>query len=438
MTSKKEITTEFKISPNVSFTNLAGFQQKINELNKQTGVTVTDFLEAILCGALALGSSDIHFEPAKNDTLIRLRIDGLLYDAGRLTLRDYSYLVNRIKLLAGLKINIHDAAQDGRFTVTAQTSAEVRVSVNPSEFGETIVLRLLDPQKISLRAEELGLRSDDQEIVFNELKKPNGMILVTGPTGSGKTTTLYAFLKTLQRPEIKIITIEDPIEYHLPGIEQTQVDESAGYTFENGLRSILRQDPDVILVGEIRDLPTAEIAIHAALTGHLVFSTLHTNDSIGAVPRLINLGIKPQIIGPALNLVVAQRLVRRLCENCREKEPLPASLNSQITGLLKQLPPRIDLRPYEHPSLYKPRGCDRCNHTGYKGRIGIYELFQFTRDFEALLGDAVTEGKIEEAAIERGFVPLQVDGILKAIQGITSLEEVERITGPLQWSLKKG
>lgn len=439
MVSKKEITAEFKISEDFAPINLEGFQQKINELNKQDSTTATDFLNAILAGALKLGSSDIHFEPTKNDALIRLRIDGLLYEAARLSLRTYASLVNRIKLLSGLKINIHEEAQDGRFTVIKEAAAaEARVSINPSEFGETMVLRLLDPQKISLKVDELGMRADDREISFNELKKPNGMILVTGPTGSGKTTTLYAFLKKIQKTEIKIITIEDPIEYHLSGVEQTQVDEAANYTFENGLRSILRQDPDVILIGEIRDQSAAEIAAHASLTGHLVFSTLHTNDAVGAVPRLINLGLKPQTIGPALNLVVAQRLVRRLCQNCRQEEPLSADLSNRFADLLKQLPPRINREPYKQARLYKPRGCEQCNFTGFKGRIGIYELFQFIRDFESLLAEGVTEKRIEEAALEQGFVPLQVDGILKALTGVTSLEEVERVTGPLQWSLKKG
>ena len=439
MISKKEITAEFKISEDFAFINLEGFQQKINEMGEQASATVTDFLNVILAGGLKLDSSDIHFEPTKNDVFIRLRVDGLLYEAGRLSLKIYAGLINRIKLLSELKINIYQEAQDGRFTIVRPVEAvEVRVSINPSKFGETMVLRLLDPQKIGLDISELGMRADDQEISFNELKKPNGMILVTGPTGSGKTTTLYAFLKKIQKTEIKIITIEDPIEYHLPGVEQTQVDEAANYTFENGLKSILRQDPDVLLIGEIRDQPTAEIASHASLTGHLVFSTLHTNDAIGAIPRLIGLGLKPQAIGPALNLVIAQRLVRRLCQNCRQQEPLPVDLSNRFAELLKQLPQRIDKDLYKQVRLYKPGSCEQCNFTGFKGRIGIYELFRFIRDFELLLTDDITEKKIEETALEHGFVPLQVDGILKALTGRTSLEEVERVTGPLQWTLKKG
>ena len=248
-------------------------------------------------------------------------MDGVLYDVARFDKKIYESLLNRIKLVSGLKLNVISMPQDGRFTILREGSGdiEVRVSTIPSEYGETAVLRLLDPSAVALKLADLGLRADDMEIADNELKKPNGMILVTGPTGSGKTTTLYAFLKEVHNSELKSITIEDPIEYHLAGIEQTQVDTERGYTFAAGLRSILRQDPDIILVGEIRDLETAETAIHAALTGHVVFSTLHTNDAVGAIPRLIDMGTKLSTIGPALNLVVAQRLVRKLCDSCKSE-----------------------------------------------------------------------------------------------------------------------
>jgi type II secretory ATPase GspE/PulE/Tfp pilus assembly ATPase PilB-like protein len=431
-----KIVAEVKIDREFSFTNLAGFSREINGLNQEE-TTATELLEVILGGGLLLGSSDIHFEPTKEEVRLRFRLDGLLYDASFLSHKVYSYVSNRIKLLSGLKINVRDAAQDGRFTITDETNVEVRTSTNPSEFGETIVLRILDPRTISLNLEDLGLRADDREMVMEELKKPNGMLLVTGPTGSGKTTTLYAFLKKIVNSEIKIITIEDPIEYHLSGIEQTQVDPAAGYDFENGLRSILRQDPDVLLVGEIRDLETADIALDAALTGHLVFSTLHTNDALGAVPRLIELGAKPQIIGPALNLVIAQRLLRRLCENCRERIDISSEIRAKIDSLLKELPPKITKEKYFSPVVYKARGCEKCDNAGYKGRLGIYELFRLTRDFEPLLVEEVTELAIEKMALKKGFVPLQVDGILKVLEGITSFDEVERASGPLSWSLTK-
>lgn len=431
-----KIVAEVKIDREFSFTNLAGFSREINRLNQEE-TTATELLEVVLGGGLLLGSSDIHFEPTKEEVRLRFRLDGLLYDASFLSHKVYSYVSNRIKLLSGLKINVRDAAQDGRFTITDETNVEVRTSTNPSEFGETIVLRILDPRTISLNLEDLGLRADDREMVMEELKKPNGMLLVTGPTGSGKTTTLYAFLKKIVNSEIKIITIEDPIEYHLSGIEQTQVDPAAGYDFENGLRSILRQDPDVLLVGEIRDLETADIALDAALTGHLVFSTLHTNDALGAVPRLIELGAKPQIIGPALNLVIAQRLLRRLCENCRERIDISSEIRAKIDSLLKELPPKITKEKYFSPVVYKARGCEKCDNAGYKGRLGIYELFRLTRDFEPLLVEEVTELAIEKMALKKGFVPLQVDGILKVLEGITSFDEVERASGPLSWSLTK-
>lgn len=276
-------------------TTIADFGKKIQDLNDKKA-SASEFLETIVASSLGLDASDIHLEIEEGKTRLRARIDGVLNDIAEIGRDSYALILNRIKLLGNLKLNVRDVAQDGRFTARVLEPAgaidvEIRVSVNPSEFGETAVLRLLNPAAISLNIGDLGLRKDDEAVMAEELKRPNGMILVTGPTGSGKTTTLYAFLKSVSSPDIKIITIEDPIEYHLPGIEQTQVDESAGYTFENGLRSILRQDPDVILVGEIRDEQTAEIALHSSLTGHLVFSTLHTNNAVGAVPRLLDLGV---------------------------------------------------------------------------------------------------------------------------------------------------
>ncbi|MBI2024534.1 MAG: type II/IV secretion system protein, partial [Candidatus Harrisonbacteria bacterium] len=284
----------------------------------QTG----QILEVVLAGALNNRASDIHFEAEEKAVRVRYRVDGLLHDVMTNLPSDvYKFIVSRIKLLSNLKLNVIDAPQDGRFTVVVTgKEIELRVSIIPSEFGETIVMRVLDPDSIKMTLPQLGLREDDLEIIKRELVSPNGMILNTGPTGSGKTTTLYAFLLSKLSPEIKIITIEDPIEYHLGGIEQTQVDSEAGYDFAGGLRSLMRQDPDVILVGEVRDKETAEISIQAALTGHLVFSTIHANSAAGAIPRFLDLKIKPTSIGPALNLIIAQRLVRRLCEHCKTEE----------------------------------------------------------------------------------------------------------------------
>ncbi len=399
---------------------------------------VSQILEIILGGAMALGASDIHLEPAEKAGLLRLRIDGLLhgvYDAFPHPM--YQSIITRIKLLSGLKLNIKDEAQDGRFTIALEDrSVEIRTSIIPSEYGETAVLRLLDPRSLKVNLEELGWRADDLAIVEAEIKKPNGLILNTGPTGSGKTTTLYAFLRHVQKPEFKIITIEDPIEYHLPGISQTQVDPEAGYTFADGLRSILRQDPNIILVGEIRDKETAEIALNASLTGHLVFSTLHTNDAVGAIPRLLDLKVQTNVLGPALSLVIAQRLVRVLCPKCKAEVPINQPLAENIHKLIAGLPPRVDKTPYTNPKIYKPVGCDACGHLGYKGRTSIFELFQVDEKAEAVIYKNPTELELKSLAKEQGMVTMQVDGLLKVLQGITSFDEVERLTGPIQWSEK--
>jgi type IV pilus assembly protein PilB len=414
----------------------------------------TQTLEIILAGALANRASDIHLEPSERGVKLRLRIDGLLHDVfEKLDRNVYERLLSRIKLLSRLKLNISDEPQDGRFSINLPDKAiEIRTSVIPSEFGETAVLRILDPETIRLNLSDLGFRDDDLEIIKKELSRPNGMILNTGPTGSGKTTTLYTFLRQTQRPEIKIITIEDPIEYHLEGIEQTQVDPEAGYTFSGGLRSILRQDPDMILVGEIRDLETAEIAMHSALTGHLVFSTLHTNEASGAVPRLIDMGVKPSVIAPAINLIIAQRLVRRLCQNCRQEQEINSDLKNKINKFLEKLPVRANPvrnktqtqasvisngvnKNFQEIKIFNPRigGCEKCNNIGYKGRVGIFELFLMSPDLEKLIAKEPVEAEIKELAFKQGMVSMQGDGILKALQGITTLEEVERITGPLEW-----
>jgi len=432
-------------------TSLENIKSSVQKLNTETS-HAGEILEIILAGALANRASDIHFESTEHNVKLRLRIDGLLQDVFNEIKKDiYSRLVSRIKLLSGLKLNIHDEPQDGRFTIKLPgKEVEVRVAVAPSEFGEVVVMRLLDPEAINLSLTDLGIREDDLEIIKTELKRPNGMILNTGPTGSGKTTTLYAFLKHKKKPEIKIITIEDPIEYHLEGIEQTQVDEDAGYTFANGLRSLMRQDPDVILVGEIRDRETGEIAVQAALTGHLVFSTLHTNQAAGAIPRLLDLGVKASSIGPALNLVIAQRLVRRLCENCKVPEEIDGTLREKVEKFLAGIPKRVNRERFKEIKIFKPKGCAKCNGVGYKGRIGIYELFLNDPEYEKLLidlesaglsshktleeliGQQAGESAIKKFALEQGMVTIQQDGILKIISGMTTFEEVEEITGPIQ------
>jgi len=397
----------------------------------------SEILEVILAGGLANRASDLHFEPEREKCGLRIRIDGILYDLFELDIPAYKSLLSRIKLLSGLKLNIRDKAQDGRFSVKVfKKEIEIRTSTIPSEYGETIVLRLLDPELISLELEQLGLRNDDLAIIETQLKKPNGMILNTGPTGSGKTTTLYAFLRRVYRPEIKIITIEDPIEYHLKGIEQTQVNPEAGYDFKTGLRSILRQDPDVILVGEIRDLETARTAMHAALTGHLVFSTLHTNRAAGAIPRLISLGVEPAIISPALNIIIAQRLVRRLCPYCKKPIEISRSTKKQIDEFIKNLPPRVDKSKIENYRIYKSVGCNKCQNLGYHGRIGIFEIFQLTSEVRKAIHSGISALDLLELAKDQQMVTVQQDGIIKALSGITSFEEIERVTGSLPFKLK--
>ncbi len=422
-----------------TLTSLENIETAIQKLNSGAGFA-GEILEVTLAGALATKASDIHFEPAENHVKLRLRIDGLLHDASNdLKNAIYEHLVSRMKILAGLKINVKDEPQDGRFTITLpDKEIEIRASINPSEFGETIVLRILDPDTIKLSLLDLGFREDDLKVIQRELERPNGMILNTGPTGSGKTTTLYTFLRHTHKPEIKTITIEDPIEYHLEGVEQTQVDPEAGYTFAKGLRSLLRQDPDMILVGEIRDLETAEIAIHAALTGHLVFSTLHTNDSFGAIPRLVDMGVKLSVIAPSMNVIIAQRLVRRLCQNCRQPEEIDADLKNKIEKFLAKMPERINKNQYfENGKLnvkaFKAKGCEKCSGFGYKGRVGVFELLQINEDLERLIIDRAVEAEIKDLAFKKGFVTMQQDGVLKALVGQTTFDEVERNTGPIEW-----
>lgn len=432
----KEITGQVEISDEIltnlqkAISNIKALRQVLENLFKSKA---SQIVEAILAGALILKASDIHFEPEKEKVRVRLRLDGVLEDIIYVPPSIYSLVLNRIKLLSGLKLNIHEKAQDGRFSIFSNNnSIEIRTSVLPGAYGENIVMRVLDPRVIKIGLEDLGIREDDLKIINQELQKPTGMILTTGPTGSGKTTTLYAFIKKILTPDVKIITIEDPIEYHIEGISQTQVEPDKDYTFENGLRSIVRQDPDVILVGEIRDYETAEIAMHAALTGHLVFSTLHTNDAVGAVPRLIDLGIKPPIIAPAINLLMAQRLLRRVCQKCAKQRLLTKEELQNFKKILNNLPPRVKLEKElnEKIQILEPRGCQDC-HNGYAGRIAVLELFEINDEMEDLILNSPTEIQIKTAAKKAGFVTMMQDAVIKILSDITTIEEAERILGKL-------
>ncbi|MEK7598840.1 MAG: GspE/PulE family protein [Patescibacteria group bacterium] len=391
---------------------------------------VSEIVEAILAGALALDASDIHLEPEEKKMKIRLRLDGVLHEVIDFNLKAYNLVLSRIKLLAEMKLNVHDRAQDGRFTIrTKGQDMEVRTSSLPGPFGETMVLRVLNPKTIALTLENLGMHPEFLKTIEQELKRPNGMILTTGPTGSGKTTTLYAFVKKINEPGVKIITIEDPIEYHIAGISQTQVDAPKGYTFSNGLRSILRQDPDIILVGEIRDLETAEIAMHAALTGHLVFSTLHTNNAAGTIPRLIDLKTDPAIIAPAINVAMAQRLIRRLCPDCKKKENPNAEEKKIIERSLKDTPEKYKKNLPKEIKLWRPAGCETCNQIGYKGRVGIYEAFLVDDQVEKLVLKRPSEADLKNEMKRQEMITMFQDGILRVVTGITSLEELIRVSG---------
>lgn len=381
-------------------------------------------------GSLILNASDIHLEPGEEKTKIRLRIDGILQDITTIDKQTYEALLSRIKLLSGLKLNISDRPQDGRFSVNIDALAiEIRTSTLPAERGETAVLRILNPKNI-ISMEALGLRKDLLAMFEKEIKKPNGMIIVTGPTGSGKTTTLYAFLKKVQNPGIKIITIEDPIEYHLESISQTQVQPKKGYDFANGLKSIVRQDPDVILVGEIRDLETANTALQAALTGHLVFSTLHTNDAAGTIARLTNLGANPLDVGPAVNLVVAQRLVRQICQKCG-KLVSPTKLElKKIKNALKGLPENIKAPKIgSNLKIAQAGGCKYCNFTGYQGRVGIFEGFLIDDEAERFIIKKPSIADLKYFAVKHGMVTMEQDAFIKVVEGITTISEVERVMG---------
>ncbi len=374
-------------------------------------------------GALSLDASDLHIEPEEKNTHIRYRLDGVLSDIATIDTHTYELLRIRFKLFAGLKLDAPTTPQDGRFTINVgEKEYEVRLSIIPGGYGESIVMRFLDPDNIHVKIEALGINEFLLPVILEELKRPNGMIITTGPTGSGKTTALYTFLQTVHSKEVKIVTLEDPIEYHIPGIVQTQT--SSDYSFANGLRSILRQDPNIILVGEIRDSDVAETAMNAALTGHLVFSTLHTNSAAGAFPRLRDLGVDTQTMGSALNLILAQRLVRVLCPHCKKERPLTAGEQKQFAQILSTYAKKIDVGTAR---VYDPVGCDACSGTGFKGRIGIYEGIRMTTAVAEAITNSLREVSIMEAAQPQHLPTMQQDGVNKVLAGITSIGELARV-----------
>ena len=401
----------------------------IENTNAIRGSGISIILEMILAGALVTDSSDIHFEPEVEQVRLRYRLDGVLLDIVDLDTKVYRQILSRIKLVSGLKLNIKKDAQDGRFSIKVQgVEIEIRTSTIPSAYGESIVMRVLNPKSILTTFDKLGVETKLYAIFEHEINKPNGLVLLTGPTGSGKTTTLYAFLRQVNSTESKIITIEDPIEYHLEGINQTQVNEEKGYTFAAGLRSALRQDPDIIMVGEIRDGDTAETAINSALTGHLVFSTLHTNNAAGAIPRLIELKVNPKILSSALTLSIAQRLVRKLCEQCKKKATLDDKQKELVDQVVKSIQvKRPDIEMPTITDIYEPAGCLACNQTGYKGRVGVFEAVLMDQAVASVADKNPDEREIRLVAKPQRILDMRQDGIVKVLHGITSLTELGRV-----------
>ncbi|RMG58595.1 MAG: type II secretion system protein GspE [Deltaproteobacteria bacterium] len=403
-----------------------GFEKELEELTttmerstdlleSQDDAPVIRFVNSMLFRAIRQKASDIHIEPYETDFTVRNRIDGVLYPVATLPRGLHPAVVSRIKIMAGMDIAEKRLPQDGRIRVkVGEKDVDIRVSTVPTSFGERVVLRLLDRSSVLLELDDLGMEGDQLRRFRSFLRKTTGIILVTGPTGSGKTTTLYAAIRSLDAETKNIITIEDPVEYQIKGIGQIQVNPKINLTFASGLRSVLRQDPDIIMVGEIRDTETAEISIHASLTGHLVLSTLHTNDAPSAVTRLIDMGIEPFLISSSLECVIAQRLVRRLCPSCRVPyEPSREELDLLgITGA---------------STFYRAEGCDECYGTGYRGRTGIFELLVISDDIKKLINEKADARTIREKAIEEGMVPLITHGGKKVERGITSVDEVIRV-----------
>lgn len=415
---------------------LARYQAELSEMsllnNKLKEANISQILTLVIAAALRAESSDIHIEAEETAVIVRLRVDGLLQQVATIPRQQWKKVLSRLKVVARVKLNVEDKPQDGRFDIfLPDEKVAVRSSFLPTAYGESVVMRLLRPKSAVLPLDSLGMRPEVRQILENEMAKPNGLVLTTGPTGSGKTTTLYAVLNKLNQPGVKIITLEDPIEYELQGINQSQVDEKSGYTFANGLKSILRQDPNIVMIGEVRDLDTAEIAVQASLTGHLVFSTLHTNDAAGVLPRLVDLGVQPYQLVPAINAIMGQRLVRKLCPQCRRVHQPNEAERQQINKILAVISPKANIDvPKELPTIYEAGdGCPACSGFGYKGRVGIYEIFTMSEAMKGLIADGVPSFKIMRQAIEDGMVTMLQDGVLKVLAGQTSFDEILRVIG---------
>jgi type IV pilus assembly protein PilB len=419
------------------------FEEDIKNLtdlkNKIGTVPTTKLIDLLLTGAVKVGASDVHIEPGEETVRVRYRLDGVLHDVVELPASVTNSILSRLKFLAKLKLDVNRLPQDGRFTVSEDRAGQkdsadkkeidIRVATIPAEFGEAITMRLLDRDSLGVQIDSLGLTGRPLEQVMDALHKPQGLVLECGPTGSGKTTTLYSFLDRLNVPGKKVITLEDPVEYRLPGIIQSQVQPEHDYDFSNGFRAILRLDPDIVMVGEIRDSETAEYATQASLTGHIVLSTLHTNDAPTAIPRLIDLGVRPFLLSNAINVIIAQRLVRQVCSHCAEEITPDATAIEQVKQRLAAVPEaaKDSVPPESHWLFLRGKGCDACNGTGYKGRIGIFEVLVPDEELEQLAIDQAPVSELRRAAARSGMMTMEQDGLIKALTGVTTLDEVWRV-----------
>ena len=392
------------------------------EIRKKTGISVVSLVGLLIDCANQLRASDIHFDPLVDGLRVRFRIDGLLQEKFFLPKSIHSQLISRIKILAGLRTDEHNAAQEGRFRkkIDGGKNLDVRVSIAPTYYGENAVLRLLVNRLDDFTLETLGFNQEHQNKIQEALNKPYGMILATGPTGCGKTTTLYALIQMLNKSDVSIITIEEPIEYAIEGIKQVQVNQKTGLTFANGLRSFLRQDPNIIMVGEIRDSETANLAVNAALTGHLLLSTLHTNDAVTTLVRLLDMKVEPFLVASTINIAIGQRLVRTICSVCKDSREMS---KGEFEFLSRISPKNVD----KHQVLYFGRGCQECNDSGYQGRIGIYEILVMNSDLKEAILKKETAEEIKKLAIEKGMSTMIEDGLAKAKAGLTTIDEVVRV-----------
>jgi len=382
-----------------------------------------------VAAGVQFNASDIHIESEQAELIIRYRIDGVLHEAARVGTELHQPISSRVKLLSDLKINVTNRPQDGHFTITTEKgNIDVRVSTLPTNYGESIVMRILRSDIALLKLTSLGLNQYNYDFIKKEITQPNGMLVVCGPTGSGKTTTLYAILGEIKTSENKIVTIEDPIEYQIPGISQSQVNNEKKYTFAAGLRSLVRQDPDVILVGEMRDHETVEISINAALTGHYVLTTMHTNDAAGAIPRYLSMDAKPYLLAPALNTVVAQRLIRLLCNECKKETPLAEEYKERVDTLIEKIPENVRSTLPSTRTFYSSPGCTACQGLGYKGRTGIFEIFSVTPEIEkSILSGELSSIEIKKLLATQGMITMTQDGIIRALKGETTVAEVFRV-----------